>query len=65
MIRSSGFGAVIVGTLALGDGVNTAVFSVVGAVLLRVLPAPRRSGATGELCVGADAAWAQYLGGEQ
>ena len=41
LLRNPGFTAVVVCSLALGIGANTALFSIMDAMMLRMLPVPR------------------------
>src|ERR1043166_8596430 len=41
LVRTPGFTGVVVCSLALGIGANTALFSVMDAMMLRMLPVPR------------------------
>ena len=40
LVRSSGFTAAVIGTLSLGIGATTSIFTLVNATLLRSLPYP-------------------------
>ena len=43
MVRTPSFAIAVIGVLALGIAANTAIFSIVNAVLLRSLPFEERN----------------------